>query len=590
MANAYDNPTIIKDLYGVGGYADMAKTIAQSVKESGNIMRANREKQADIAQKKKDLYNRSYASAELAANKTANANYQGMEDAGADKSIVDQAKTLLTNEMYGGKVPCGGPGEVSCVGGKPGERGTRDFGIGSIKAEAELKNNLNLDKKTRKSYNDIISRQSNNMKGFAKEAGFVLADREDAAAAKIAGANNGYYYEGRTEAEQYTSYLVSNSLFEENNPEDFKAGERTYDKEYNPKTGKDETTLRMSFTVNEKSPLAAAYSDREKYPIDKDGNISIKWSKNLSDGTFDGNLVNKQSEELYDANEEAKSFMQDGTLNKQFQVSIPAELNTDDATAEGYDQKLSKTWVNLEKFEQGMEKSLDTKAGRIVTLFRQNPMEAKAYLEQIGRPGIDFEELVASGKMTDEQLHEIFKGYEKDAMMSHFGLGDERDEEKYLGLNDKDELIDNPNYGKFTKQRVNKMELVKGVITEEQVQYLKDQGVAAGNLPEVGTMQYFQVAATDVKEGKGTDGNKREGSDEVIRANFYSSIFAGTAKTKAGRTRNAKDFFNTPRKLPNSAEYLVFLNNKWSIGNVVDNQFNQLKARTITEEQASNLF
>ena len=590
MANAYDNPTIIKDLYGVGGYADMAKTIAQSVKESGNIMRANREKQADIAQKKKDLYNRSYASAELAANKTANANYQGMEDAGAEKSIVDQAKNLLTNEMYGGKVPCGGPGEVSCVNGKPGVKGTRDFGIGSIKAEAELKANLNLDKKTRIKYNDIISRQSNNMKGFAKEAGFVLADREDAAAAKIAGANNGYYYEGRTEAEQYTSYLVSNSLFEENNPEDFKAGERIYDKEYNPKTGKDETTLRMSFTVNEKSPLAAAYSDREKYPIDKDGNISIKWSKNLSDGTFDGNLVNKQSEELYDANEEAKSFMQDGTLNKQFQVSIPAELNTDDATAEGYDQKLSKTWVNLEKFEQGMEKSLDTKAGRIVTLFRQNPMEAKAYLEQIGRPGIDFEELVASGKMTDEQLHEIFKGYEKDAMMSHFGLGDERDEEKYLGLNDKDELIDNPNYGKFTKQRVNKMELVKGVITEEQVQYLKDQGVAAGNLPEVGTMQYFQVAATDVKEGKGTDGNKREGSDEVIRANFYSSIFAGTAKTKAGRTRNAKDFFNTPRKLPNSAEYLVFLNNKWSIGNVVDNQFNQLKARTITEEQASNLF
>ena len=63
--SAYDNPTIIQDLYGSKAWAAAAGQVNEALASGLDTMVKNREKQADIVAAKQKMYNKSYVQAEI---------------------------------------------------------------------------------------------------------------------------------------------------------------------------------------------------------------------------------------------------------------------------------------------------------------------------------------------------------------------------------------------------------------------------------------------------------------------------------------------------------------------------------------------
>ena len=163
--SAYTNPTIIQDLYGAKAWADAATQATGAIVQGLNKMQEHIQKQADIVQKKKEVYQKSYISAEQKALAASEANFIKLEDEGADKGFIEQAREQVEYEMYGGVYEYKGF--------------KKDYGIGTIKMAAEVNSNLDLDPDKRKEYQKAIAGQQRTFSNFSKEAAIPLADKED---------------------------------------------------------------------------------------------------------------------------------------------------------------------------------------------------------------------------------------------------------------------------------------------------------------------------------------------------------------------------------------------------------------------------
>ena len=150
--SAYDSPTIIKDLYGAGAWGKFAETVASSSNMFLATLNEARSKQAKISADIKKIDDEAYSDAEFAWNERNEANFDGEAYEDKDKSFVDQAKLMASYKAYGGKHMFNGE--------------ERDFGIGSIAAEAKLKANNNLTKAQKKEYYGIVNNQKNSLKNF----------------------------------------------------------------------------------------------------------------------------------------------------------------------------------------------------------------------------------------------------------------------------------------------------------------------------------------------------------------------------------------------------------------------------------------
>ena len=73
--SAYTNPTIIQDLYGAKAWADASSQVSAALVSGFNQVVDARNKQADIVQKKKEIYQKSYISAEQKALEKSEANF-----------------------------------------------------------------------------------------------------------------------------------------------------------------------------------------------------------------------------------------------------------------------------------------------------------------------------------------------------------------------------------------------------------------------------------------------------------------------------------------------------------------------------------
>ena len=100
--SAYTNPTIIQDLYGAKAWADASSQVSAALVSGFKEVVDARNKQADIVQKKKEIYQKSYISAEQKALEASEANFIKLENEGADKGFIEQAREQVEYEMYGG--------------------------------------------------------------------------------------------------------------------------------------------------------------------------------------------------------------------------------------------------------------------------------------------------------------------------------------------------------------------------------------------------------------------------------------------------------------------------------------------------------
>ena len=473
--SAYTNPTIIQDLYGAKAWADAATQATGAIVQGLNKMQEHRQKQADIVQKKKEVYQKSYISAEQKALEASEANFIKLEDEGADKGFIEQAREQVEFEMYGGVYEYKGF--------------KKDYGIGTIKMAAEVNSNLDLDSDTRKKYQKAIASQQRTFSNFSKEAAIPLADKDDFE--KVIGGEEGYYLSG-TGAGQYTNYLVGSSIYNKPLPSNVEVTNRAFERIQNSK-GDLESIMKLSFKIKAGTPEAASYSDESKYPV-VDGYINVDWSRNLSDGSWDGNIARQNIIPKIDYNAQAKEFnvVKNGQLNKQYKHKLAGTKTKGDTL----DQVKSMEFVNVEGALSSMKNLFNAKAGTITKMLQGSPtdqQDAYNYLESLGRADIDYADQIKSGKFSAEDVQQEILGYINDDFLTHFNLGQERDSAT----------------GKFVNQKVNGLELQKRMITQEQIDELKEAGVDVSNV-KPDTEQYFYIEESDVsKPSKSRNNNPR---------------------------------------------------------------------------------
>ena len=544
--SAYTNPTIIQDLYGAKAWADAATQATGAIVQGLNKMQEHRQKQADIVQKKKEVYQKSYISAEQKALAASEANFIKLEDEGADKGFIEQAREQVEYEMYGGVYEYKGF--------------KKDYGIGTIKMAAEVNSNLDLDPDKRKEYQKAIAGQQRTFSNFSKEAAIPLADKEDFE--KVISGEKGYYLSG-TGAGQYTNYLVGSSIYNKPLPSNVEVTNRAFERVQNSK-GDLESIMKLSFKIKAGSPEAASYSDESKYPV-VDGYINVDWSRNLSDGSWDGNIARQNIIPEIDYNAQAKEFnvVKNGQLNKQYKHKLAGTKTKGDTL----DQVKSMEFVNIEGALSSMKNLFNAKAGTITRMLQGNPtdqQDAYNYLESLGRAGIDYADQIKSGKFSEEDVQQEILGYINDDFLTHFNLGQERD----------------PATGKFVNQKVNGLELQKRMITQEQIDELKEAGVDVSNV-KPGTEQYFYIEESDVS--KPTRNRNYNPSGKLTEKQQDKVDFAEDVA-------NNPEKFKVMRTIPGSGGRKIKLNDDGTY-KIYDKESSPVPGRTsVTKEELMKIY
>ena len=502
--SAYDNPTIVKDVYGSEGWANMAKQIAGVTVGVTAAIGKERTLQRKVAADEDQLYQESYASAQINQEAKAEARYDAYEKGGASKPFVTQKQELTEYQMYGGIHTYNGV--------------EKDYGIGSIAAAAKIAANIDISPAQRKEYLGIVNAQQKRMDGFAGEAALSLTDKDVFIKGATIVGSKSHYLEGVGEANKYSNLLAGSSLYDLPLPKGFKQTKRDYEEII--VDGEPQSILKMEFQIKANSPLAKAYLNNPEYKPDEDGMITIGWERNLTDGSWDGNLMNEQELERVDLSEDVKKYMDNGELNKQFQVVLPANVNEGSGAEQG--QQVVMTWANVSGVEKGLKTKLRAHSDGAADLYLQKPQAGNAYLRsKLGRAGIDYQKEIASGNITEEQLRDKFYEYEVEAMKTKFGIGQEWDAES----------------GTYVDQDVNGLKLQRRPITQKQIDYLKENKVDGWEELKEGDMQYFYMDTSVVKnkeekaKGKGLSKISAVGS---VYDN-YNLDLAGTADRFTGR-------------------------------------------------------
>ena len=540
--SAYDSPTIIKDLYGAGAWGKFAETVASSSNMFLATLNEARAKQAKISADIKKIDDDAYSESEFAWNEKNEANFDGKAYEDKDKSFVDQAKLIASYKAYGGKHMFNGK--------------ERDFGIGSIAAEAKLKTNNNLTKAQKKEYYEIVNNQKNSLKNSSKAAGLILTDEKDWS--EMRKNRDDYYVTGIPgSSEHRTNTLVANSLYGRPNGKGAVTSVREYDQILGP-DGEDQTVLKIGFDIDVKSPDGQAYllenvglaiqGKPPKYNV-VDGKIKVLWEQNLSDGSYDGNLVNKKSIIQSDLNTAAKDLNitdKNGELAPIFRKQLaPIEIKGKDGTVLS-----SFEWVDVNGIEKKFDDTNRGKAAEIAKAYlsgdRTSQLDALNYLQDIGRSGLD---IPADIDLTVDNLTDVFLGFERAKTLTHFNIGQDRDTEKEID-DGEGNMIANPNFNKFTNQKANGFELVRRKITKEQIKQLTDSGVDTSQMEEGQEHYFYNTANKTTGKSKPGSGNGTGSGSTVERL----------TKTFADDVANNPDSFKIMRSIPGSGGRKIKLN------------------------------
>ena len=509
--SAYDNPKIIEDMYGAKAYANAATQLSQTIVSGFQTMVENRNKQADIAAKKKDLWNTSYVESEIKATEAANANWDQMEADGKPKGIIDQAKELFEAKMYGGTHMINGV--------------EREFGKGSLFMATESKMTSSLDPTVRKDYIKKVASVNKLLKSSSEQGALILTDEK--IFDEVVGGTEGFYWNGSSDEEKYNNYLASSSLYNKE-----MGGGIIQEKVYDivEVDGEEQSTVTVNSKIPENSKQAEFFSDRKKYPL-VNGMINVKWEKNLSDGSWDGNFVNESTVKPIEYNKDGKSsgvIGDDGKLSSNYQHQLTGSISKGDTI----DKKEILTFVNVDGAMSNMSNIVDGRADQIANMVLRGSDLQKAdayhYLETMGFTGVNYAQEFKDKKITEKQIESLFSNYINEDMKTHFKLGMERD----------------PATGKFVNQQVNGLELKRRMITQDQIDELAEANVDVTNI-KAGTEQYFYVdsAGKDKGKGGGSDKGRQTTKDEILFNNIADSIddgdlsmFTSTQATPGGKS------------------------------------------------------
>ena len=479
--SAYDSPTIIQDQYGASGWANFAEKIATASVNSVNSMAEFSAQQAAQIQKEADLLEKTYATFETAYMEGRTEEAAALKEQGADKGLIDQFKQDTLNWLNGG--------------GKDNE-----YGIGILRMKTAL-SDPNLSQVKKKDFQKQVDKFDETMADFPAMAANIISLKSvyDTAGTGL----DNVVYEGVTDQDRALSLQVSHALLGKPNSKiPGVTSTKTYGKDEN---GNSIATIGIVYDKN--SPLLpkewiqeggvwAKYVDKETGKVspparvyDLKKPIQLLYAKDKGLGAYkppEGAINSKT-----------------GEFNSQYQTEISIEKVEGKGNNLGRVEKMS--WANITDVVKDMGPEVERRVNNTFTMMGQGNggnTQALAHLRSIGLTGVDYLKKLSEGKMTAEEVKEVFRVKETAAMQRQFGIGSEIDKQKYLVvpvLNDKGEdtgkmeQIDNPTYGKSVAQKGKPPfeKLEQREITPEIINALKEKGII--NLPVLGTMGSFYV-------------------------------------------------------------------------------------------------
>ena len=460
---AYDNPTIIKDMYGAEAWAAAANQVSNASVGMVKSFADTAVKRAEKAEKEEEDRSALEASVIRRQSEAANQNFNSEAWENAPKSLIEQAKEYNNFSMLGGVHMYNGS-EV-------------DFGIGSVKADM-LVSDSNTSPEDKIKYMAVVNDLNNSLKTFSTEAALVLADEEDFNNSLT---SKGSFYSGNNASERFDSQLVANALYNKNGimPDGFKVDKR-YSKVFKDKSSKlSQTLLSFDFTTNINNPLLPE-DVREQYKNkqDKDGNIVIKKEYNLSNGSFNGNLINPAELENADYISASKGLTNEaGVFSDKMEVPLASSSNIQ----KGKDinvQTVSK-WMDVGAYESAVGETVKKQAGEAFSLMNQTQQGFEAYLRNVQPRSAmpEYNKLLEKKELTPDEIVNLLEETEMKSAKYKVGLLE--------GVSDPDGF-----------------QMVKRAITQSEIDDLKAAGIPAAENMNAGDMQYFKTKSTEKQKPK----------------------------------------------------------------------------------------
>jgi len=545
---AYDNPTIIKDMYGAEAWAAAANQVSDASVGMVKSFADTAVKRAEKAEKEEEDRSALEASVIRRQSEAANQNFNSEAWANAPKSLIEQAKEYNNFSMLGGVHMYNGS-EV-------------DFGIGSVKADM-LVSDSNTSPEDKIKYMAIVNDLNNSLKTFSTEAALVLADEEDFNNSLT---SKGSFYSGNNASERFDSQLVANALYNKNGimPDGFEVDKR-YSKVFKDKSSKlSQTLLSFDFKTNINNPLLPE-DVREQYKNkqDADGNIVIKKEYNLSDGSFSGNLINPAELENADYISASKGLTNEaGVFSDKMEVPLASSSNIQ----KGKDinvQTVSK-WMDVGAYESAVGETVKKQAGEAFSLMNQTQQGFEAYLRNVQPRSAmpEYNKLLENKKLTPDEIVNLLEETEMKSAKYKVGLLE--------GVSDPDGF-----------------QMVKRAITQSEIDDLKAAGIPAAENMNAGDMQYFKTKSTEkqkTKPGGSGGGGNSTSTDERLVAQTKKALYASEESAM-------KNFKNIGRSLGDGTggRKLIYqttgINPGWYIE---DNDGNT--GDVMTYDEAKNLF
>ncbi len=392
----YRNQPIIEDFYGVKTFAaSMGKGISDLTAGISTYAKMRAEQKA-IADKENEEFGKLVGSASIRQNEV----YMGVKETefpGLDPDLMTQAVTEIEQAMYGPD--------------------------GSIAAEAALKSGK-LSQVERKKYTDILNSWNLKVNNFTTDAALMLTDKEDYNSALSN--QQEYYYQGSNPLEKNSTFLASSTIYGHALPKGVTLTQRK----------KDGRNVSFTYSVKSNNPAFKDLVDFQNLPEDPNnpGFKKVTWKRNLS--TWNGNLVDKIGIESPDYNKEG---LESGVLQKnskggseigtQFQHML---LGTTEENEESIVTTVD-TWVNVDGFKTAMSSFTDTHSNEIWEELKLNEESALAYLQKnLKVGGTNWMQQYVEGKLSQDQIIELYKKYVNEDMLKKFGL--EEGSESFNGL------------------------------------------------------------------------------------------------------------------------------------------------------------
>ena len=530
--SAYDNPKLINDKSALA-WAAAAQQVTQAVVTGYQNYVDFKIKNAEIANKKQEVFDLAWNEASLKAYENADKTYEELEDAGLENSLIAKGKETQVRLMEGV--------------GKPGDD---DYVMGSIEAQTILQTRGGLTKEQRKEYSDIVSAANTNLRNLQDDAGIILSDVQDVELYKDGpGPGRESNWEGGNFQEQLGTQLAAFGL------SNISAEGMTVDSKDYRRLSNGDRVVEVVTTVAKGSKIlkgglgeggwlteAKNKDANNTYKVNDDGSVTFTWKKNMKN--WDGQLLKATeaatdgNQTLVDANILDKSK---GEITASFKTAWTPVGDTMGTDAGKVRTLVTSEFIDMKGINKSLEKQLD---GRLASLYALPPRDKKAYMEQRLEMGdININEFV---QLTEEQqkswlrLAEINKIREDAGLTSSMNIDqlmastNPDTNKKYTREEAEDEVGETPGFG-----------FVRRELTDDDIKQLQERGLTNYKAGEYG---YFKESAPSVsyapQGSKGLTANQQIAMADVSeqRTAFVNKAFRGEifSKDVAPRTSALK--------------------------------------------------